>query len=41
VFILLGQYKEKTQVKTKLQQFLMQAERNGVWWANCPKANEA
>jgi hypothetical protein len=37
----IGQYKEKTQVKIKLQQFLMQGKRNEFWWANFPKANEA
>jgi hypothetical protein len=37
---LIGQYKEKTQVKIKLLQFLMQGERHEVWWANFPKANE-
>jgi hypothetical protein len=37
----IGQYKEKTWVIIKLSQFLMQGERNEVWWANFPKANEA
>jgi hypothetical protein len=37
----IGQYKEKTQVKIKLQQFLIQGKRNEVWWANFPKAIEA
>jgi hypothetical protein len=37
----IGQYKEKTQVKIKLQKFLMQGDRNEVWWADFPKANEA
>jgi hypothetical protein len=32
---------EKTQVKIKLYQFLMQGKRNEVWWDNFPKANEA
>jgi hypothetical protein len=41
VFILLGQYKEKTQVKNQALKFLMQGERNEVWWANFPKAIEA
>jgi hypothetical protein len=31
----------KTQVKIKLLQFLLQGERNEVWWANFPKAKEA
>jgi hypothetical protein len=30
----IGQYKEKTQVKIKLKQFLMQGKRNEVWWAD-------
>jgi hypothetical protein len=37
----IGQYKEKTQVKIKLQQFLMQGKRNKFWWANFPTSIEA
>jgi hypothetical protein len=37
----IGQYKKKTQVKIKLQQFLGLSKRNEFCWANFSRAMEA